>query len=80
LLFKANQPAEEKLLDVTEGVDIETLDAERTLESSKNSLEFLLLSLAKALDVTPRQAAALLTNSNKYLIAACFRGVKGGFH
>jgi hypothetical protein len=54
LLFKANQPAEEKLLDVTEGVDIETLDAERTLESSKNSLEFLLLSLAKALDVTPR--------------------------
>ena len=54
MLLKFTQPAEDKLADVTEGVDIETLDAERTIESSRNSLEFLLLSLANALDVTPR--------------------------
>ena len=26
----------------------------------------------------PKQAAALLTNNNQYLIMACIKGVKGG--
>ena len=28
--------------------------------------------------MSPKQAAALLTNNNQYLITACIKGVKGG--
>jgi hypothetical protein len=65
--------------DVTEGVDIATLQIDRPLADSNNSLEFLLMTLSRSFELTPRQAAALLTDSNQYLVTACVKGVKGGY-
>ena len=41
-------------------------------------MEFLLITLSRAFDLTPRQSAALLTNNNQYLVTACVKGIKGG--
>lgn len=49
---------------VTEGVDIVTIQTDRNLGLAQNSLEFLLVTLSRQFELTPRQAAALLTNSN----------------
>ena len=43
-----------------------------------SSLELILITLSKAFSMKPKQAAALLTNNNQYLITACIKGVKGG--
>lgn len=65
--------------EVTEGVDIVTIQTDRNLNLSQNSLEFLLITLSRSFELTPRQAAALLTNNNQYLVTACVKGIKGGF-
>jgi hypothetical protein len=66
--------------DVTEGVDIVTIQTDRPLSNCKSSLEFLLVTLSRAFSLTPRQSAALLTNNNQYLITACVKGIKGGYY
>jgi len=36
------------------------------------------MSLAMGFDMKPKQAAALLTNNNKFLTHLCVKGAKGG--
>jgi hypothetical protein len=37
----------------------------------------ILVTLSKAFNLKPKQAAALLTNNNQYLVTACIKGAKG---
>ena len=48
------------------------------LNQCQNTLELILVTLSRALDLQPRQAAALLANGNQFLITACDKGVNGG--
>ena len=48
------------------------------IEDCDSSLELILITLSKAFQMSPKQAAALLTNNNQYLITACIKGVRGG--
>jgi len=41
---------------------------EKDLEDSESVLEFVLISLAHALGMKPKQAAGLLSNNHKYLV------------
>ena len=63
---------------VKDGVVILKLDAEKPLSDCESSLELILITLSKAFNMKPKQAAALLTNNNQYLITACIKGVKNG--
>ena len=63
---------------VKDGVDILALDAKKPIGDCDNSLELILITLSSAFQMNPKQAAALLTNNNQYLITACIKGVKGG--
>ena len=65
-------------MTVKDGVDILNLDTDKNLSESESSLEMILISLCKAFSMKSKQAAALLTNNNQYLIMACIKGVKGG--
>lgn len=56
---------------------IETLSGKIPLDSTKSSLEFLLVSFCKHFKLHPKQAAGLLTQSGKYLSYLCSRGFKG---
>ena len=58
---------------------IESLDVVRPLAQADSCLEFLLLSLCQAFRLKPRQAAGLLTQSNKYLTQILERGLKTDF-
>jgi hypothetical protein len=62
---------------VKEGVDLNTLDASKPFCDLESSFELILASLSRAFNMSVRQAAALLTNNNQYLITACIKGVKG---
>lgn len=42
-----------------------------------NTLNFILESLSQSLGLTQSQAAALLTNNQKYLMHLCIKGMKG---
>jgi len=55
------------------------MSADRPLADTESSLEAILNSLCKAFLMRPKQAAALLTNNNQFLIHACVKGVKGKF-
>ena len=63
---------------VKDGVDILGLSADKEINDCESSLELILVSLSKSFQMSPKQAAALLTNNNQYLITACIKGVKGG--
>ena len=49
----------------------------KDLGDTETTLEFILLSLAKNLQIKPKQAAGLLSNNHKYLIHIAVRGMKG---
>jgi len=55
---------------------IESLDVVRPLAQADSCLEFLLLSLCQHFRLKPRQAAGLLTQSNKYLAQILAKGLK----
>ena len=63
---------------VKDGVDILALDSSKAISECDSSLELILVTLSKSFNMSPKQAAALLTNNNQYLITACIKGVKGG--
>ncbi len=60
-------------------IDILYLKVETPLEEAKTTLEFVIISLCKAMNITIKQAAGLLTDHNYYLMHACVKGVKGDY-
>lgn len=60
-------------------LDIMALNPQRSLNEVESTLEYILISLCQALNILPKQAAALLTNHNHYLLHACVKGVKGNY-
>ncbi len=62
-----------------DGVDILTMNAEREIVDTESSLELILNTLCKAFSMKPKQAAALLTNNNQFLIHSIVKGVKGRY-
>lgn len=56
------------LNDINEGKDI---------AYSETTLEFILLSLSKSLQIKPKQAAGLLSNNHKFLVHIAVKGMKG---
>ncbi len=55
------------------------MDTMKRPNETVTCLEFLLNTLCKAFNLSPKQAAGLLTNANKYLNIAIIKGVKGDF-
>ena len=72
-----SQPIAKKT--VKEGVDIMQMDTEKDPSMTESTLEFILNTLCRALNMKPKQAAALLTNNNQFLIHCIVKGVKGRF-
>jgi len=65
--------------EINEVVDLRRINAKKPLNKTLTSLEFLLVSIAKHLDLKVKQAAALLTNGSKYLAHVIAKGVKGNY-
>jgi len=55
------------------------MDMSRNPSETESTLEFILNTLCRALDMKPKQAAALLTNNNQYLTHCVVKGVKGNY-
>jgi len=55
------------------------MNAEREIADTESSLELILNTLCKAFVMKPKQAAALLTNNNQFLIHSIVKGVKGKY-
>lgn len=62
-----------------DGVDILTMNADREPADTESTLELILNTLCKAFSMKPKQAAALLTNNNQFLIHSIVKGVKGRY-
>ena len=62
-----------------DGVDILTMKLERNPDETDSSLELILNTLCKSFAMKPKQAAALLTNNNQFLIHSIVKGVKGNY-
>ena len=56
---------------------IESLDPRRGLQDTNSCLEFLLLSFCKNFELSPKQAAGLLTQNNKFLAHVIVKGLRG---
>ena len=67
------------LADTKETVDILSMNVERLPHETESSLELILNTLGRAFDMKPKQAAALLTNNNQYLIHSIVKGIKGSY-
>lgn len=72
------KPSQKK--EVKEGVDILAMDVSKPPSESESSIEFILNTLCRALNMTSKQAAALLTNENQYLIHILVKGIKGNYN
>lgn len=55
------------------------MSQERDPEETESTLELILNTLSKAFGMKPKQAAALLTNNNQYLVHSCVKGVKSRY-
>ena len=75
---RGNNPAQKKP-KVKEAVDILTMNLERDPSDTESCLEMLLNTLCRNFKMKPKQAAALLTNNNQYLVHSVVKGVKGRF-
>lgn len=58
---------------------INDIDPKKPLNATSSLLEFFLTGLSRHLSLTPKQAAALLSNGNKYLAHVVVKGVKNDF-
>lgn len=52
---------------------------DKETEETESSLELILNLLCKSFAMKPKQAAALLTNNNQFLIHSIVKGVKGNY-
>jgi len=77
LSMNRSQPSQKK--EVKDGVDIMQMDIEKEPSATESTLEFILNTLCRALSMKPKQAAALLTNNNQFLIHCVVKGVKSRF-
>lgn len=64
---------------VKDGVDIMQMDTKKDPGETESTLEFILNTLCRALNMKPKQAAALLTNNNQFLTHCVVKGVKGRY-
>ena len=55
------------------------MNVERQPHETESSLELILNTLGRACEMKPKQAAALLTNNNQYLIHSVVKGIKGSY-
>ena len=55
------------------------MDASKDPRKANSSLEMILITLCASFSMKPKQAAALLTNSNQYLLHTVVKGLKGKF-
>jgi len=55
------------------------MSADRPIQDTESTLEFILNTLCRAFEMKPKQAAALLTNNNQFLIHSVVKGVKGKY-
>ena len=60
-------------------VDIANSDINKQPDDIDNCLEFILVTMSRAFNLKPKQAAGLLTDSNKYLSHILVKGLKGDF-
>jgi len=67
------------LLEARDGVDILTMQTDRKPNDTESSLELILNTLCRAFSMKPKQAAALFTNNNQFLIHSIVKGVKGNY-
>lgn len=58
-------------------VDILKMNIEKQAHETESSLELILNTLCKACEMKPKQAAALLTNNNQFLIHSVVKGING---
>jgi hypothetical protein len=76
--LKAKEPTK-KLEDIKEGIDILTMSSSKDPMDTDSSLELLLNIMCKSFKMKPKQSAALLTNSNQYLLHSVVKGLKGNY-
>lgn len=76
--IKDREPTK-KLEDIREGIDILTMNTSKEPTDADSSLELLLNIMCKSFKMKPKQAAALLTNSNQYLLHSVVKGLKGNY-
>jgi hypothetical protein len=76
--IKAKEPTK-KLKDIKDGIDILTMSPSKDPTDTDSSLELLLNILCKSFKMKPKQAAALLTNSNQYLLHSVVKGLKSNY-
>lgn len=76
--LKAKEPTK-KLEDIKEGIDILTMSSSKEPTDTDSSLELLLNIMCKSFKMKPKQSAALLTNSNQYLLHSVVKGLKGNY-
>jgi len=62
-----------------DGLDILTMKLERNPNETESSLELILNTLCRSFSMKPKQAAALLTNNNQFLVHSIVKGVKGNY-
>jgi hypothetical protein len=60
-------------------VSINNVNALTDPNDTETVLEYILTTISQAMGLTPKQAAGLLSNNNKYLVHVCVKGVKGDF-
>lgn len=61
------------------GVIIDSIDSSKPLFEADTCLEFLILSFCHNFNISPKQAAGLLTQGYKYLAHIVAKGLKGDF-
>lgn len=55
------------------------MDINREPSETESTLEFILNTLCRALNMKPKQSAALLTNNNQFLTHCVVKGVKSRY-
>ncbi|CDW79816.1 UNKNOWN [Stylonychia lemnae] len=67
-----------KMLAISNSVtSLNDINESKDIAFSETTLEFILLSLSRSLQIKPKQAAGLLSNNHKFLVHIAVKGMKG---